>query len=67
MSQANFSPGWDEARVWKVIEHYEKQSEEEAIAEDKAAFEDEDQTFIEVPNDLVPEIPSLLARHRARA
>jgi hypothetical protein len=61
VSQAKSLPGWDEDRVWKVIEHYEKQSE------DEAPFEDEDQTFIEVPNGLVPGIRSLLARHRARA
>lgn len=67
MSQAKFPPGWDEDRVRRVVEHYEKQSEAEATAEDEAAFEDEDHTFIEVPNDLVPEIRSLLARHQARA
>lgn len=32
-----FPPGWDEARVREVIEHYEHQSEDEAVAEDEAA------------------------------
>ncbi|CAN5816767.1 hypothetical protein BH18ACT11_BH18ACT11_08060 [soil metagenome] len=66
MSQTEFPPGWDEDRVRKVLRHYEVQSEEEAIAEDEAALEDRDQTFMEVPNDLVPEIRSLIARHRTR-
>ncbi len=66
MSQTEFPPGWDEDRVRKVLRHYEVQSEEEATAEDEAALEDRDQTFMEVPNDLVPEIRSLIARHRTR-
>jgi hypothetical protein len=66
MSQTEFPPGWDEEKVRKILEHYEVQTEEEATAEDEAAFEDRAQTFIEVPNDLVPEIRSLIAKHQAR-
>jgi hypothetical protein len=33
-----FPPGWDEARVRKVLAHYENETEEEAVAEDEAAF-----------------------------
>jgi hypothetical protein len=40
MTQKTFPPGWDEARVQKVLAHYESQSEEEAVAEDEAAAED---------------------------
>ena len=29
-----FPPGWDEARVRDLIEHYESQTEDEAVAED---------------------------------
>jgi hypothetical protein len=64
MSQSKFPPGWDEERVRKVLRYYEEQTEDEATAEDEAAFEDRDQTFMEVPNDLVPEIWSLIAKHR---
>jgi len=35
-----FPPGWDEQRVRAVLEHYEAQTEEEAVAEDEAAYED---------------------------
>jgi hypothetical protein len=66
MSQTKFPPGWDEERVRKVLEHYEEQTEEEATAEDEAAFKDRAQTFIEVPSDLVPEIRSLIAKHQTR-
>lgn len=62
MSQQNFPLGWDEERVRKVLGHYEEQTEE-AITKYEAAFEGRDQTFMKVPNDLVPEIRSLIARH----
>jgi hypothetical protein len=66
MSQTKFPPGWDEDRVRKVLRHYEGQTEVEATAEDEAAFEDRAQTFMEVPNDLLPEIRSLIAKRRTR-
>jgi hypothetical protein len=66
MNQTKFPPGWDEDRVRKVLRHYEGQTEEQATAEDEAAFEDQAQTFMEVPNDLVPEIRSLIAKHQTR-
>jgi hypothetical protein len=56
-----YPPGWDEERVRRVLAHYGQQTEEEALAEDEAAFEQEGQTFIEVPNELVPKIRELLA------
>jgi hypothetical protein len=36
-------------RVRRVLEHYERQTEEEAVAEDEAAFEESSQTVMEVP------------------
>jgi hypothetical protein len=66
MSQTRFPPGWDEERVRKVLAHYEEQTEEEATAEDEAAFEDPAQTVMEVPNSLVPVIRELIAQHQAR-
>jgi hypothetical protein len=64
MKQAEFPPGWDEERVRRVIAHYEQQTEEEAVAEDEAAFESSTETFIEVPNDLLPAVRELLAKHK---
>ncbi len=49
-----FPPGWDAARVRALIEHYESQTEDEAVAEDEAAFEDKSQTVMLIPNELVP-------------
>ena len=64
MNQSKFPPGWDEERVRRVLAHYEEQTEEEALAEDEAAFENQTQTFIEVPNELVPVVRELIAKHR---
>jgi hypothetical protein len=65
MSQTKFPPGWDEERVRKILAHYEEQTEEQAVAEDEAAFENPGQTVIEVPNALVPAVRELVARHQA--
>jgi hypothetical protein len=58
-----FPPGWDEARVRRVIDYYEAQSEDEAFAEDEAVFSDRHHTLMEVPADLVPTIRELIAKH----
>ncbi len=62
MKQSRFPVGWDEARVRRVLAHYEQQSEEEAVAENEAAAEDSTQTVMEVPRDLVPAIRELIAK-----
>jgi hypothetical protein len=54
--------GWTEAQIQRLIEHYENQTEEEAVAEDEAAFKAEGQTVMVVPTELVPEIRKLIAR-----
>ncbi|HEV2854907.1 MAG TPA: hypothetical protein VHC97_19095 [Thermoanaerobaculia bacterium] len=60
-----FPEGWDEDRVRRVIEFYENQTEEEAIAEDEAAFESRSDTLMAVPNELVPAVRELIAKRRA--
>jgi len=37
-----FPKGWDESRVREVLDHYESQTEEEALAEDEAVFRKRD-------------------------
>jgi hypothetical protein len=64
MKQSKFPPGWDEERVRRVLDLYERQTEEEAVAEDEAAFEDSTQAVVEVPRELVPAIRELIAKHR---
>lgn len=63
MKKNRFPPGWDEARVRRVLEHYESQTEDEAVAEDEAAFTNPGTTLMPIPHELVPEVDQLLARH----
>ena len=58
-----FPRGWDADRVRRVLAHYESQSDDEAVAEDEAAYEAAGQTVMIVPNELVPEIQQLVAKH----
>lgn len=39
MTTSRYPPGWDENRVHRVLKHYEAQSDNEAAAEDHAAYE----------------------------
>jgi hypothetical protein len=36
MRKARYPAGWDEKSVRQILEHYEGQSDEEAVAEDEA-------------------------------
>ncbi len=62
-----FPKGWNEARVREVLEHYESQTEEEALAEDEAVFRKRDYTVMVVPKGLVPTITKLVAQKKAAA
>ena len=64
MTNKRFPHGWDEERVRRVLEHYEHQSDEEALAQDEAAFESTTHTVMEVPVDLVPAVRELIAKRR---
>ena len=59
-----FPPGWDAEKVRALAEYYDNQSDEEALAEDEAALESEGQTLVMVPNELMPTIRALLAKHQ---
>ena len=63
MKESMFPPGWDEERVARVLAHYTSQSEEEAVAEDEAAFDTQGQTLMEIPTELVPAVRELIAKH----
>ena len=54
MNQVRYPAGWDAERVRRVLEHYETQSDEEAVAEDEAAFATTTHTAMEVPVEMVP-------------
>jgi hypothetical protein len=62
MDKLDYPPGWDEDRVARVLDHYEIQSEDEAVAEDEAAYESTTDTTMGVPIELVPIIREMIAR-----
>lgn len=45
-----------------MLEHYQTQSDEEAVAEDEAAYEATTHTTMGVPVDLVPTVRDLIAK-----
>jgi hypothetical protein len=67
MTEKAFPPGWDDARVKRVLAHYESQSEEEVVAEDEAAAESSTDTLMAVPRPLVPAVRELIAKHQREA
>jgi hypothetical protein len=65
MTTKKYPRGWNEARVRRVLEHYESQTDEEAAAEIESGLE---RTTMEVPTALVPVVRELIAnRKSARA
>lgn len=65
MTQDHFPPGWDRHRITRILEHYDHQTEDEALAEDEAALAAEGQTLMDIPNGLVPAVRELLAQHNS--
>ena len=54
MKQNKFPPGWDEKRVQRVIDYYENQTEDEAVAEAETASQNEFSMLIEIFTELGP-------------
>ena len=65
--QNKFPPGWDEARVQRVLEHYEAQTDAEAVAEDEASYESTTHTTVEIPVDLLPAVRELITKQERSA
>ena len=62
MTTEKYPRGWNEARVRRVLEYYESQSDEEVAAEIEAGSES---TTMEVPRALVPAVRVLIAKSKA--
>lgn len=63
MSKQGFPPGWDQARVERLIAHYEELDDSALVAEDEAAGEAQGQTVMVVPTELVPSVRELISRN----
>jgi hypothetical protein len=65
MNGPEYPSGWDAKRVKQLIDHYERMSEDELVAEDEAGSRTtSEQTTVTVPVELLPVIRQLLAHHR---
>ena len=67
MTENRFPSGWDEKKVQQVLNHYEHQTEEEAIAEDEAAYDDDKMSMVEIPNELIETVRNLIAQHQSQS
>jgi type II secretory pathway component PulC len=64
MRKSDYPVGWDEEKVRRVLAHYEQQTSEEAMAEDEAVFENQNETVMKVPHELVSAVRELIAKHQ---
>lgn len=60
MSRQKFPPGWDEARVKRLIDHYDQMDDDAIVAEDEAAKGTEGQTLMVIPTELLPAVRELI-------
>ncbi len=54
----------NEARIRRVLSYYEAQFEEEQVAEDEKAFNDQERTVVQVPAELMPIIREIIAQYK---
>ncbi|MXZ09247.1 MAG: hypothetical protein F4Y79_07340 [Gemmatimonadetes bacterium] len=59
MDKNKYPEGWNQKRVQEVIDQIGSRTEEETIAEDDTAFE-QDYTAMQVPHKLVPIVRQLI-------
>jgi len=57
-----YPKGWDAQSIKALAEHYDNQSEEDAVAEDEAAYRSTLVTMMAIPVELVPQVQKLLAK-----
>lgn len=57
-----YPKGWDARSIAALADHYENQSEDEAVAEHEAAYRSTLVTMMAIPVELVPKVQKLLAK-----
>ena len=66
MMKERLPRGWNEKSIREIIDHYEKQTENEAVAEDEAAFSQEGYAIVPIPHEILPEVMLLLQDYEAK-
>jgi hypothetical protein len=54
--------GLNREKVQAILAHYENQTEDEAVAEDEAAYHNKSVTMMGVPVELVPQVQRLISK-----
>ncbi len=57
--------GWDLARTRAVIAHYEKQTDDEAIAEAETAWINRNITLMRVPTPLADKVGAMIKKYKS--
>jgi hypothetical protein len=57
--------GWDEEKAQDIAEHYESQSEDEAVFEDEAAFSATGYAIVSVPREILHKVLLLIQDYEA--
>jgi hypothetical protein len=57
-----YPKGWNRKRVQALIDYYDKQSDDEAVAEAEAAYKKITTTMMPIPVELVPKVQKLIAK-----
>jgi hypothetical protein len=58
----HYPKGWNAAKVRRVIDHYENQTDDQAAAEDESAYHSRAVTMMAVPRRLVPRVQELISK-----
>jgi hypothetical protein len=64
MKENQFPPGWNAERVRQVLVHYQSQTDDEAVAEDRA--HSAKKAVVEVPVELMPAVRELIGQYQHR-
>jgi len=57
-----YPKGWDAKSIKALADHYDNQSDDDAVAEDEAAYRSTLVTMMAVPVELVPQVQKLISR-----
>ncbi len=57
-----YPKGWNARQIKDLAEHYENQSQDEAVAEDEAAYRSTRMTMMAVPVQLVPKVQKMITK-----
>ena len=64
MKKQRLPKGWTEEQIRKLAEYHDNMTEDQQVAEIEASLNDENQTMMMVPTELVPAIVKLINKKR---